>query len=173
MCHSSTTPTTARRGNEQETTVDAFPHFTAAAHAIDSTCDELSALGLHHLARGLADHTVTPDDARAQLEERRRVRALITGPVVVDRDPDWSERGWVSLMWVNVRHGGAQGLIRSSANTLDGDPQKFYALLTAGGEDIEFNSVQEIDDAIAALTDLRDAARELFTPQANDEQAAA
>ena len=141
--------------------MDAFPHFTAAAHAIDSTVDELSALGLHHLARGLADHTITTHDARHQLQERRRVRALITGPRIYDVETSWIERGWINAEWVNVTHGGAQGLIRSSENALDGDPQRFYALLTFGGEDIEFDTVQQIEDAIAALTDLHDAAREL------------
>ena len=154
--------------------MDVFPHLTATAAAIDSTVEELSALGLGHLTHGLADHTIAPDDARQQLKERRRVRALITGPVVFDRETSWGEHGWINLEWVNVRHGGAQGLIRSSENVLDGGSQKFYGLLCAGGEDIEFTTVQQIDDAIAALSDLRDAARHLpFTPQATGEQTAA
>ena len=154
--------------------MDFHPHLTAAAQAIDSTREELSTLGLGHLAHGLADHTITTDDALQQLKERRRVRALITGPVVFDRETSWGEHGWVNLEWVNVRHGGAQGLVRSSANALDGDPIKFYALLSFGGEDVEFTNVEEIENAMKVLTDLRDAARELPMGQpATDERTAA
>ncbi|MBE7195002.1 MAG: hypothetical protein INR66_21305 [Gordonia polyisoprenivorans] len=154
--------------------MDFHPHLTAAAQAIDSTREELSALGLGHLTHALADHTITPDDAHHQLQERRRVRALITGPVVYDVETHWTERGWLNLEWTNVTHGGAQGLIRSSENVLDAAPRTFYALLSFGGEDVEFTTVEEIENAMKVLTDLRDAARELpFDQHATEDQAAA
>lgn len=154
--------------------MDFHPHLTAAAHAIDSTVEELSTLGLGHLTHGLAGHTITTHDARQELQERRRVRALITGPYVYDRETSWCERGWINLEWTNVTHGGAQGLIRSSENVLDADRRTFYALLTFGGEDVEFTTVEEIENAMKVLTDLQDAAQELPMGQPEaDEQTAA
>ena len=147
---------------------------TDAANLIDSTCDELGHLGLWEVLHGLIDHTIDVETARAALEGRRRVSALITGPRVYNVETRWGEHTWVNLEWVNVTHGTAQGVIRSTSNAFEGEPNKFYALLCAGGEDIEFDTVEQIDNAIAALNDLRDAARELpFTRQANADEAAA
>lgn len=123
----------------------------AAAHAFNTTPDELLALNLGRLVTALDDGLITPEQGQELIARHRRGHALLANATVIANGVDYGAPGHVTVNHATVTHGNYEGSIRTSFDV--GAGAETYAYLSG---DEQFDTPQQLRDAISVLADLAD-----------------